>query len=125
LKINTLQIHSYTIVNERKTIVYARNCFIKNNWNGLLFCTIVQQIKIVKMETKNTPEKFLFQLTTEEFDSLFRGMLNDIVPSLVKEGIKEHLRGISVDQPDILSVLKRPQGLQALKRSRFTQKYAD
>jgi hypothetical protein len=27
-------------------------------------------------------------------------MLNDIVPSLVKEGIKEHLKGITVDQPD-------------------------
>jgi hypothetical protein len=59
----------------------------------------VQQIKIVKMETKNTPEKFLFQLTTDEFDSLFRGMLNDIVPNLVKEGIMEPLRGINVDQP--------------------------
>lgn len=56
------------------------------------------------METKNTPEKFLFQLTTEEFDSLFRGMLNDIVPSLVKEGIKEHLRGITVDQPDTIGL---------------------
>jgi excisionase family DNA binding protein len=55
------------------------------------------------METKNTPEKFLFQLTTEEFDSLFRGMLNDIIPSLVKEGIKEHLRGITVDQPDTIT----------------------
>jgi hypothetical protein len=44
------------------------------------------------METKNAPEKFLFQLTTEEFDSLFGRMLNDIVPSLVKEGIKEHLK---------------------------------
>ena len=56
------------------------------------------------METKNTPEKILFQLTTEEFDSLFRGMLNDIVPSLVKEGIKEHLRGINVDQPDTIGI---------------------
>ncbi len=55
------------------------------------------------METKNTPEKFLFQLTTDEFDSLFRGMLNDIVPSLVKEGIKEHLKGINVDQPDTIT----------------------
>jgi excisionase family DNA binding protein len=56
------------------------------------------------METKNTPEKFLFQLTTEEFDSLFRGMLNDIVPNLVKEGIKEHLRSITVDQPDTIGL---------------------
>lgn len=63
----------------------------------------MQQIKIVKMETKNTPEKFLFQLTTDEFDSLFRGMLNDIVPNLVKEGIKEHLKGINVDQPDTIT----------------------
>jgi excisionase family DNA binding protein len=52
---------------------------------------------------KITPEKFLFQLTTEEFDSLFRGMLNDIVPGLVKEGIKEHLKGINTDLPDIIS----------------------
>lgn len=63
----------------------------------------MQQIKIVKMETKNTLEKFLFQLTTEEFDSLFRGMLNDIVPGLVKDGIKEHLKGINVDQPDTIT----------------------
>lgn len=55
------------------------------------------------MKSKNTPEKFLFQLTTEEFDSLFRGMLNDIVPGLVKEGIKEHLRGITLDQPDTIT----------------------
>ena len=55
------------------------------------------------METKNTLEKFLFQLTTEEFDSLFRGMLNDIVPGLVKDGIKEHLKGINVDQPDTIT----------------------
>jgi hypothetical protein len=45
------------------------------------------------MENKNTPEKFLFQLSTEEFDSLFRGMLKDIIPQLVKQGIKEHLKG--------------------------------
>ena len=56
------------------------------------------------METKNTPEKFLFRLTTEEFDSLFRGMLNDIVPNLVKEGIKEYLRSITVDQPDTIGL---------------------
>ena len=56
------------------------------------------------METKNTPEKFLFQLTTEEFDSLFRGMLNDIVPNLVKEGIKEHLRSITVHKPDTIGL---------------------
>jgi excisionase family DNA binding protein len=55
------------------------------------------------METKNTQKKFLFQLTTEEFDSLFRGMLNDIVLSLIKEGIKEHLKGIKVDQPDTIT----------------------
>lgn len=48
---------------------------------------------------KTAPEKYLFQLATEEFNSLFRGMLNDIIPSLVKEGIKEHLKGINVDQP--------------------------
>lgn len=40
---------------------------------------------------KTAPEKYLFQLTIEEFDSLFRGMLNDIVPGLINKGIKEHL----------------------------------
>jgi hypothetical protein len=87
----------------------------------LLFCTVVQQIKIVKMETKNTPEKFLFQLTTEEFDSLFRGMLNDIVPSLVKEGIKEHLRGINVDQPDTIGIEEAAKGKGLKLKSIYSQ----
>ena len=52
---------------------------------------------------RTIPEKYLFQLTAEEFESLFRGMLNDIVPGLVKEGIKEHLKGINVDQPDTIT----------------------
>ena len=56
------------------------------------------------METKNNPEKFLFQLTTDEFISLFNGILNHVVPNLVKDGIKEHLRGISVDQPDAINI---------------------
>ena len=31
-------------------------------------------------------------------------MLNDIVPSLIKEGIKEHLKGINVDLPDTIGI---------------------
>ena len=56
------------------------------------------------MENNYKPEKFLFQLSTEEFNSLFRGMLNDIIPKLVKEGIKEHLQGINIDQPDTIGL---------------------
>ena len=56
------------------------------------------------METKIKPEKFLFQLTTEEFNALFCGILQNILPSLIKEGIKEHLKGITVDLPDIIDI---------------------
>ena len=66
---------------------------------GGICYTFVEQIKNQKT-MKTAPEKYLFQLTKEEFDSLFRGMLNDIIPGLVKEGIKEHLKGINVDQPE-------------------------
>jgi len=76
------------------------------------------------MNSKNDPEKFLFKLTNEEFDSLFRGMLNDIVPNLAKEGIKERLRGITVDQPT-RSAWKRHLWYPALKRSQFTPKFTD
>jgi hypothetical protein len=56
------------------------------------------------METKNNPEKFLFQLTTDEFISLFHGILNHVVPDLVKEGIKQHLKGITVEQRDAINI---------------------
>jgi hypothetical protein len=37
-------------------------------------------------------------------------MLKDIVPSLVKEEIKEHLKGINTDLPDIIS----PEGVSKI-----------
>ena len=56
------------------------------------------------MKTENSPEKFLFQLTTDEFISLYRGMLNDVLPGLIREGIKEHLKGINPEQQDTIGV---------------------
>lgn len=86
------------------------------------------------MATKTKPEKFLFPLTIEGFDSLFRGALQDVVHSLVIEGKLEHLKGINIDQSDtrdlseaaiitgfktksIVSKVSRLE-LAALKRSR-------
>jgi excisionase family DNA binding protein len=31
-------------------------------------------------------------------------MLNDIIPGLVSEGIKDHLKGIALDQPDTINL---------------------
>ena len=73
------------------------------------------------MEIQNSKEKFLFQLTTDEFISMFNGLLNEVVPRLVEQGIKEHLKDANQDQANIITIDEASKILSLTKKTIYTK----